>query len=56
LIAPFFGLGGLLVIDGFKQLLMIEPGYPFQGARNRNPLSPVISKNAPGIQLDLRTK
>jgi hypothetical protein len=40
------GLGGLLVIDGFKQPLMIEPAYPFQDARNRNPLSPVISKNA----------
>jgi hypothetical protein len=25
---------------------MIEPAYPFQEARNRNPLSPVISKNA----------
>ncbi len=34
------------VIDGFKQPLMIGPAYPFQDARNRNPSSPVISKNA----------
>jgi len=32
-IAPFFSLGGLLVIDGFKQPLTIEPGYPFQGGQ-----------------------
>jgi hypothetical protein len=46
LTALFFGPRRVgFVIDGFKQPLMIEPAYPFQDARNRNPLSPVTSKN-----------